>query len=332
MEIVIDQCPAGNENSIRVSLVKDLLNIHKKTSDGEDGKFLFLDENKPVFGVTDEEIDFAKDSINKDMAIYDKDSDDKTLKKNAKELLAKAGALGLPMAALYMSGSVVGMSAAGITSGLAALGFGGALGFSSMATGLGVFLLVGLGAYKGVKYLTGANEVEGKLIREKMLQEVLKTTQKTINALIEDSRAILDEFCRLTKEATIDRVMTEKLKKQLVLLNRAGVVLSEKSQKCEILALQTKCPKVLDVHKLKKLTSDATKAKFYEMVLSCYEEKEVEKNDLIKKQFLLKEDLPLNKIEPLVKVFSIVGYFDAAANAKSFAKNLGKKMRGNEGE
>ena len=103
-----------------------------------------------------------------------------------KELGAKAGAVGVPLAAVYLSGSVIGMSAAGLTSGLATLGLGGFLGFSSMATGIGVAVLLGVGAYKGIKHLTGANEIDKTKRRELMLNEVIKQTQSTVSYLMED--------------------------------------------------------------------------------------------------------------------------------------------------
>lgn len=86
-----------------------------------------------------------------------------------KDLVAKAGAVGVLLAAIYFSGSVVGMSSAGITSGLTALRMGGALGFSSMLTGIGSTVLIGVGAYKGIKKVTGISDLENNKQREMML-------------------------------------------------------------------------------------------------------------------------------------------------------------------
>ena len=58
------------------------------------------------------------------------------------------------------SGSVVGLSAAGISSGLAALGFGGLFGLSGMVTGIGALLVIGYGAKKGVDILSGKSDIE----------------------------------------------------------------------------------------------------------------------------------------------------------------------------
>lgn len=57
-------------------------------------------------------------------------------------------AVGVPIAAVVYSGSVVGLSAAGITSGLAALGLG-----AGMIPGIGVAILIGTAAFVGLNYL-----------------------------------------------------------------------------------------------------------------------------------------------------------------------------------
>lgn len=68
--------------------------------------------------------------------------------------VAAAGlaAVGVPIAAVYVSGSIIGLSAAGITSGLAALGLG--LG---MVPGIGIAVLMGIGAFLGVRALLDAS-------------------------------------------------------------------------------------------------------------------------------------------------------------------------------
>jgi len=74
----------------------------------------------------------------------------------------------VPLGAVYLSGSVVGISAAGMTSGLATLGFGGALGLSSMATDIGAAVILGVVAYRGVKKFTQSATEEGDKRRELM--------------------------------------------------------------------------------------------------------------------------------------------------------------------
>ncbi len=76
--------------------------------------------------------------------------DDRAAAEITTNAAAGLAAVGVPLAAVYVSGSVLGLSAAGITSGLAALGLG--LG---MVPGLGVFTLLGAGVFFGVRALLG---------------------------------------------------------------------------------------------------------------------------------------------------------------------------------
>lgn len=68
--------------------------------------------------------------------------------KALEEAVAGVAGAGVPLAAVALSGQVVGFSAAGMTSGLSALGMG--LG---MASGMGVAVGMGIGSYIGVKWL-----------------------------------------------------------------------------------------------------------------------------------------------------------------------------------
>lgn len=98
--------------------------------------------------------------------------------------VAAAGlaAVGIPIAAVYVSGSVIGLSAAGVTSGLAALGLG--LG---MVPGLGVAVLLGLGAFLGVRALLGAAQGGAE-----QLQRDLARRAQSVLAGLEEMIALLD--------------------------------------------------------------------------------------------------------------------------------------------
>ena len=64
------------------------------------------------------------------------------------DVAAGLASAGIPIAAVAVSGSVFGLSAAGMASGLAALGLG--LG---MATGIGAVAVIGVGSYFAVRWL-----------------------------------------------------------------------------------------------------------------------------------------------------------------------------------
>lgn len=131
-----------------------------------------------------------------------------------KKLAAGAAGAGIPIAALYLSGSVVGLSAAGITSGLAALGLGGVLGLSSMVTGVGVLVLLGVATYGGVKTATQSKAKVNQ--RELLIKAALQANEKVIIALIDDLNYITTQLVEVTKcneanIATIQR-LTEKIR------------------------------------------------------------------------------------------------------------------------
>ena len=70
-----------------------------------------------------------------------------TLKNMGSDIASSLAASGVPLGAVAVSGSVFGLSAAGMTSGLAALG----LGFG-MATGIGVVAAIGVASFMGVRW------------------------------------------------------------------------------------------------------------------------------------------------------------------------------------
>jgi hypothetical protein len=110
--------------------------------------------------------------------------DDNTAEKVLKNAISGLGAVGVPITAVYFSGTVIGLSAAGITSGLAALGLG-----AGMIPGVGVAILVGVGVFLGLKSLMGDSkeekEAQIKAEKERKAQLVIKNLQETINAIIE---------------------------------------------------------------------------------------------------------------------------------------------------
>ena len=120
--------------------------------------------------------------------------EDKTRTKSSlpqiNEALMAAGGLvtggGISFAALYLGGSVVGLSAAGITSGLAAAG---ALIGGGMAAG--IFVLAAPIAVLGVLgYALGASRNKKKLLEAKeiLLQEAMKKQNAIINEIGKESK------------------------------------------------------------------------------------------------------------------------------------------------
>ncbi|WP_140112004.1 hypothetical protein, partial [Vibrio parahaemolyticus] len=309
-------CIPSHNKSVKISLVKDLFSVFMSVNDGQHDNFAFFKDNNSLFNISDDEVELIIDALKLDFKMLSDDFSDDALTRGMKELGAKAGAVGVPLAAVYLSGSVVGMSAAGLTSGLATLGLGGVLGFSSMATGIGVAVLLGVGAYKGIKHLTGANELDKTKRRELMLNEVIKQTQATVSHLMEDINFIT---IKLNETILSHGAQDEKVKlllQKVKLLTSAGNVLTQKGDATQSKCFKLKCPSELNHEKLQSLTREATKQQIYTVIMSFYEEKTVERKQdgetVTVRVLTLKQDISTLDMEKLAKVFEAIGYFKAA--------------------
>ena len=136
--------------------------------------------------------------------------DDNNAEKAIKNAVSGLTAVGVPIAAVYFSGSVIGLSAAGITSGLAALGLG--LG---MVPGIGIAIVVGIVIFSGVRWLLGDSkeEKERKLAaeRERKAQIVIKNLQDTINGLLERITHLEQESKKTEANRKAIRVLQKRL-------------------------------------------------------------------------------------------------------------------------
>lgn len=318
IETIENYSESSHHKSLMISLVKDMINIHFGTKNTKDRNFEFLNNHKKSLNISEEEIDLSFSAVENDYKMLYDDLDDDAITKNLKELASKAASVGAPLGAVYLSGSVLGMSAAGMTSGLASLGMGGALGLSSMATGIGVAVILGVGVYKGMQHLTGANKLTKYTTRSLMLQGAIKQTQKTISFVIEDINYLIKELntAMLNHENS-----TEKMKKLENMLSQFASALKKtdnKSNQFQNSSNRLKCPKKLDEPRLKALTSEATKKPLYDYVINNYEEN----------NFLLKANVETEVLEKIEEIFAGIGYFEVANTIKGKASEGLDKLKG----
>ena len=163
--------------ALKCSLMKDAIRVHRATSEGSACGQPGIGQLADILELEDKQIEFIEGACLQDEKILAGELSDSQVAETAKGLAAQAAAVGVPVAAIYLSGSVVGLSAAGITSGLAALGLGGVLGLSAMVSGIGVAIIGGVVAYKGVRWVLGGSKRNRVSLRELMLQEVLRIHQ-----------------------------------------------------------------------------------------------------------------------------------------------------------
>lgn len=329
-----NEIPSGQVKTVHISLVKDLVNIYFSTKDRDLNNFKFLQENRDLFQITNEDIELIVMALEADYKLLDDNISDDKMTAVFKELSAKAAAVGTPLAAVYLSGSVIGMSAAGMTSGLAMLGMGGVLGLSSMATGIGVAVLLGVGAYKGVKKFTGSNELSQYKRKQLMLVEVIKQTQGAISTLFGDINYIVNKLNDVTLLQSQLSLQNDKfieqnaqlvsIVKNLKSMTGAGEILAKKVSRAEAENYKLSCPQVLDKARLDSLTVDPTKQHYNDYILSFYSETEVaeSKKDTTKitKKLILKPN-EADQLECLVDAFEVIGYFKFNEIVTSKAKS-----------
>jgi len=318
--VLIDKhAPAGQIKNIHVSLVKDMLNVHLANENNNLGNFEFLHKHRQAFDVTDEQIDLALQAIKVDQQLLREDVTDDQMTVLLKDLAKKAASVGVPIAAVYLTGSVVGLSAAGITSGLASIGMGGMLGFSSMVTGIGVVVLLGVVTYKGLNKLTGADEIAKSKRRALMLTEVVKQTQKTISDFMDDMNYVVKKLNALIRQDNVKGDEILRLSSLLTQLSGAGQLLTDRSESAQGGISRIHCAKKLDKERLAQLTSEPTKRDFHDYISEHYELHEVEVEGVgdsgptIKKEYLLKEDLGARTLEDLAEAFEAIGYYKVSS-------------------
>ena len=315
----------GQLHTVHISLAKDLINIYFSTQSRDLEKFDFLKQNRHLLQVKESDLDIVVLALETDYKLLEDDFTDDKMTAAFKELSAKAAAVGTPLAAVYLSGSVIGMSAAGMTSGLAMLGMGGILGLSSMATGIGVAILIGVGTYAGVKKITGSDELSNYKRKQLMLNEVIKQTQNTISTILDDINYItgklngtIEQVTALTDNVVAIKDLNSKLKQQIAMLkgvSGAADILNDKAHNAEGASNKLKCAAVLDLSKLEALTSEPTKQKFYDYIRSFYIEKESVEEKNNDSQIIKKWTIdPSKKAEfsQLAKAFEAIGYFNVS--------------------
>lgn len=293
--------------NIIFSLVKDIINVYFSTQESQtlQRNCDFIKQNKQLLGVSQEQIDEIYKAVELDYKMLREEIPDDKLKEIFKDTAAKSAAVGVPLAAVYLSGSVVGLGATGITSGLAALGMGGLLGLSGMVTGIGVVVLLGVAAYQGVKWLTSDNTLSKYQMRQLMLQDILKQTQKTISEIINDINFLVKKLNKLFEKNEENKGKIEKLSKILESFVQSAKCIENKNNEAQGYLIKLNLPKILDVVKLKKLTDGPSRQKFYAFILEYYEEKANQEGS---NEYILKENLDKEKLETLSKILKAIGY------------------------
>jgi hypothetical protein len=227
-----------NQEEIAASMIKDMLHLSRADN-------AVLPQERAAIGAAAEAhfgerapkvIELAEKTVKYEEALVGGDVSAGELETHLKEIVAVATAASVPITALFFSGSVVGLSAAGITSGLAALGLGGILGLSAMVTGIGAVVVLGVTAYAATRWVLGGKDRELARQREHMIQEIIKSHQGAIEDLAEDQSAIALKLAEYVSRSDQNEARLARLKDELQMFTAA---LAELKQEKENLQAQS---------------------------------------------------------------------------------------------
>ena len=138
----------GN-TELKYTLISDLCLFALVDSKFTDEEYQYILSIGEVLGITQEQVDSIK-SIQENLdRIKDIPSNSEKFRQVIKESVATLAGVGVPIGAIAASGSVFGLSAAGISSGLAFLG----AGFGMLAGAVVVVPAIAIGTAYGVKKL-----------------------------------------------------------------------------------------------------------------------------------------------------------------------------------
>lgn len=189
---------AAAPETIRYALLLNLVEVAWANDLLDPRQDALLTTAQQALGVSDEQYGAIWRFMRELRAIRLRGRNDAAAAEATKVAAAGLAAVGIPIAAVYVSGSIIGLSAAGITSGLAALGLG--LG---MVPGIGVAVLVGIGAFLGVRALLDAAS-QGD--QGQLRGELARRAQAVITSL-EEMTALLDEQIRELGQASDTRTV-----------------------------------------------------------------------------------------------------------------------------
>lgn len=305
--IIDDEIAVVYRKSIKLSIVKDLINVYLSTKkDINIDSFEFIKDNQDILNITNDEIEFAFETIKIDHQILNENMTDDMIEDKFKSLVLKAENLGISSTTLYISSSVIGLSAP--------------LLFVPLVAVAGL----GYGAYRGTRYLVGENELDRYKKRELMLHNIIKQNQKTITLIIDDINFVIE---KLNDVISNHKEQSEKIQKLMSIMQSfqgALTTVDNKSNSYEISMAKLKCPEVLDIEKLNRLTSDIRQKHIFEFVVNCYDEKLVEENGEEYMTYLIKESLNLDTLDELAQILESIEYF----HTENIATNGFNKVKG----
>jgi len=221
------QALRGTPEAVRYGLMLNLVEVAVSDYLLSEAEQETLTEARMWLGISDEQQAAMKRYAETVRRIRERGIDDNYAADAIKAAASGLTAVGVPIVAVVYSGSVAGLSAAGITSGLAALGLG--LG---MVPGIGVAILIGTVAFVGLNYLfdTGSKrkKEQYRRERERKAQLAMKNLQETINLLVERMSWLEEDAADAKANKEAIQLLNERLTKlKQVLAHRREATIAQ---------------------------------------------------------------------------------------------------------
>lgn len=214
---------SSSRSDLRYALMVQLVEVALANDEIDPSERALLDDACKQMMITPTQLTKIEEFVRIARDIRRNGRDDSKSAEALKGAMSGLSAVAVPVAAVYLSGSVIGLSAAGITSGLAALGLG--LG---MVPGIGVAVLLGTATFMVVRYLFGRKQANQKQVeaeeKERRAQAALRNMQEIINTLIERIGALSERAEAAAANTAEIAALKERLRmlKQLLERRRAA--------------------------------------------------------------------------------------------------------------
>lgn len=207
--------PRGNEHDIRISLLKDFLRVtlaREKKSIANTRKFDELNQLLQIQNFT-EVVNLLRKSIENDKKLVDGQITEEDYLKDLNKMKEYGKQIQADLHAIYMGGSIVGLSAGRVAQLFPGIGIMAMLPIP----GAGALAISGVVVYSTYRYLSNQKDKAKKIAkkREKMIQEIIMMHQATINNLIEDIEDYTDRVNDLLQQNLLNENAISELRNQM---------------------------------------------------------------------------------------------------------------------
>ncbi|SCY64557.1 hypothetical protein [Alkaliphilus peptidifermentans] len=185
-QAAINDLNQQEKNILRFSLMKDLMIIMGADYSESKEEREYISEIQKIYEITEEQLEFFKNEYRTDQVFTDL----KDTKLFVKHTAAKAMAIGIPITAIYFSGTFKGLGPFGILSGLLGLSKMKSHKKESYLAGLVISIIMGFATYHSLKWIIDYNSKKNLKLQLLLKEEMRKIQDRGIRYISEDILSI----------------------------------------------------------------------------------------------------------------------------------------------